>query len=121
MKTTTIIIAAVLTLQAGFLFAGNESSSAPVTNESASISLATLAPSTPAEATFEEFAAANEFGSLIPAVPTEATFEDVSGDMASTFTLAPATPVTADFEDVADGTIDFSALAPVPPATADFE
>jgi hypothetical protein len=121
MKTSTIIFAAVLTLQAGILFAGNENSSAPVTNEAATITMASLSPATPAEATCEEFVAEAGISSLVPVTPSEAAFEDMPGDLASTFDLAPVTPVTADFEDVVEMTIDISTLAPSTPASAEFE
>jgi hypothetical protein len=121
MKTSTIIFAAVLTLQAGILFAGNENSSAPVTNEAATITMTFLAPATPVEATFEEFVAEVGISSLVPVTPSEAAFEDMPGDMASTFNLWPVTPVTADFEDVVEMTVDISALAPAVPTVADFE
>jgi len=98
MKTSTIIIAAVLTLQAGILFAGNDNSSAPVTNESATITLAALAPAIPVEATFEEFAAVNEIGILMPLTPVTAEFEDVAIVPTEFSTLAPVTPAAADFE-----------------------
>ncbi|MEI7727818.1 MAG: hypothetical protein WCK09_22115 [Bacteroidota bacterium] len=122
MKTTTIIIAAIFTLQASILFAGNDNISTPVTNETAAIILTTLAPSTPVEATFEEMIPVNEINSLIPVTPSEATFEEMPAEMISLVMLAPVTPVTADFNDSTDSvTIDSSTLAPVTPATADFE
>ena len=122
MKTTTIIIAAIFTLQASILFAGNDNISTPVTNETSAITITALAPSTPAEATFEEMIPVNEMNSLIPVTPTEATFEEMPAEMISLVLLAPLTPVTADFNDSTDSiTIDSSTLATVTPATADFE
>ncbi len=47
MKTTTIIIAAIFTLQAGILFAGNDKISTAVSNETSSMTILALAPSTP--------------------------------------------------------------------------
>ena len=122
MKTTTIIIAAIFTLQAGILFADNDNIVTPVTNETSVITLTTLAPSTPVEATFEEMIPVNEINSLIPVTPSEATFEEMPADMISLVMLAPVMPVTADFNDSTDSvTIDSSTLAPITPATADFE
>jgi hypothetical protein len=122
MKTTITILAAVLTLSASVLFAGNETSSAPVSNDNATITMAVLAPVAPAEATFEDFTTVNEIAALVPVTPSEATFEDVSTDMISTIDLSPVTPSQADFEDiVADVTIDNGTLTPVTPAIADFE
>jgi hypothetical protein len=98
MKTTTIIIAAIFTLQASILFAGNDHISTPAATETSAITLTTLAPSTPVEATFEEMSPVNEMNSLIPVTPTEATFEEMPADTISLEMLAPVTPVTADFE-----------------------
>ncbi|MCX6268841.1 MAG: hypothetical protein NTW16_16065 [Bacteroidetes bacterium] len=120
MKTTITILAAVLTLNAGILFAGNEISSAPIANESTFI---TLAPSAPMVATFEDAAIALvDFVSIAPVTPVEADFSDVAPDATIDLTnLAPLTPAMADFNDVVDVAIDTNALAPVAPATADFE
>ena len=119
MKATFTILTAVFTLQAGILFAGNETISVPVANESTVI---TLAPSAPLEATFEDVATAViDFVAIAPVTPVEATFSDVTPDASIDLTnLAPLTPVVADFNDAIDTTIDITALAPVTPA-ADFE
>jgi hypothetical protein len=116
MKTIKMIIAAVITLQAGILFAGNETSSVPVTNDNLTISMNCLVPVTPREATFEEAVLMNDFASLAPATPIEATFGEPS-EGAFVLDLAPVTPAVADFEDV----VDYNSLAPVTPAEADFE
>ncbi|MEI7725774.1 MAG: hypothetical protein WCK09_11765 [Bacteroidota bacterium] len=122
MKTTTIIIAAIFTLQAGILFAGNDNISTPVANITSAITLTALAPSTPVEATFEDMIPLNEMNSLIPVIPAEATFEEMPADMISLVMLAPVTPVTADFNDSAVSVaIAPASLAPITPATADFE
>ena len=97
MKATTIIIAAFLTLQAGILFAGNDNITAPAANETSMISLASLAPSTPLEATFEEIVTVN-MADLMPSVPAEATFEDMTSEMNPPVDFAPVTPAVADFE-----------------------
>ena len=122
MKTTTIIIAAIFTLQAGILLAGNDNISTAVSNETPAITFAVLAPSTPVEATFEEMTLVNEALSLVPVTPAEATFEETPSDIISLVMLAPAAPRTADFNDFVDAvTIDPASLAPVTPSTASFE
>ncbi|MCX6268866.1 MAG: hypothetical protein NTW16_16190 [Bacteroidetes bacterium] len=121
MKATTIIIAAILSLQAGNLFAGNEISSAPVTNESVTLTLAALAPVTPLEATFEEIPEMNEVSFLAPVSPAEATFEDMPCEPDLIVDFAPTTPSVADFEEAIDEIINATSLAPVTPAEADFE
>ena len=74
MKATSTILAAVLTLSINLLFANNDG--AAVHSESNSFHT-TLAPATPAEATFEDAndATAN-FVNLAPATPIEADFSD---------------------------------------------
>jgi hypothetical protein len=121
MKATIIILAAVLTLTANAIFAGNETSSTPVTTDNTTISMKFLAPATPAEATFDDLIVVNEITDLLPVTPSEATFEDVPIVITSIVNLAPVVPTQADFEDVVDVTIDISTLAPVTPAVADFE
>ena len=144
MKATTIILASALALSAGILLAGNDRFSTTISTETSTITLAAVAPTTPTEATFEDFAAVNEFAGLVPVTPAEATFEEfveVSGfgclapvmpseasfeampsGMISIADLAPVSPVTADFDDtIGVATIDPGTLAPVPPAVADFE
>ena len=123
MKASTItIIAAVLTLHTGLLFAGNENISSAVINEATTISMEFLAPVAPAEATFEDFNIVNEVTSLAPVMPSEATFEEMPVDATSVFDLAPVAPIRADFDDaVGDNSIDISSLAPVTPIVADFE
>ncbi|MEI7662281.1 MAG: hypothetical protein WCK34_08790 [Bacteroidota bacterium] len=98
MKASTIIAAAILSLQAGILFAGNENTSAPVTNENMTISIVALAPAPPAEATFEEIEAVDETLVFAPVTPSEATFGDEYNEQAPVIGLAPSTPATADFE-----------------------
>jgi hypothetical protein len=112
MKTTTIILAALLVLQVNFLFASGDN--APMANTNAAM---TLAPVTPVEATFEEMTAVNV---LMPITPAEATFDDMPVLMISTSDLSPETPGVAEFEDAGD-VIDNGMLAPVTPNVADFE
>jgi hypothetical protein len=122
MKTMTLTIATLLTLQAGILFAGNETASAPVTNESTVLATASFAPVTPAEATFEDFTTVIEITALQPLTPAEASFEDMPSGPASITDLAPVTPAVADFTDApVVTTVDPAALAPVAPSEADFE
>ena len=122
MKTTITILAAVLTLSASVLFAGNETSSTPVSNDNATITMSVLAPVAPAEATFEDLVVVNAIASLVPVTPSEATFEEMSVDVALVFDLTPVTPIQADFEDVVtDVTIDNETLAPATPVVAEFE
>jgi hypothetical protein len=73
--TSTILIAAVLALQVNVLFVGNETSSAPVANATATITLTSLAPATPKEADFKDAATMNDLAYLAPVTPTEADFE----------------------------------------------
>ncbi len=123
MKATTIIIAAVLALQVNVLFAGSKSSNEPpVTKENTSISLISLTPITPVEATFEDNAILTDFAILAPVTPTEAMFEDMPSEMAQAIDLAPTTPPVAEFEDAIDTiTLDLNTLAPLTPDEADFE
>ncbi len=122
MKATTIIIAAALTLLAGILFAGNDIVSTNAATANSTITLAAVAPTTPAEATFEEFAETIELTGLAPAIPSEASFEDMPSEMVSIADLIPLTPGTADFDDAIDFiTIDNADIAPATPAEADFE
>jgi hypothetical protein len=121
MKTTTIILAALFTLQASFLFAGNESVTSTSTPDKITLEVTALVPVTPAEATFEEvYSEVIDFTALAPVFPAEAEFEDVVPviDMGS---LTPVVPVEADFSDTVDQTIDISSLTPETPMVADFE
>ncbi len=122
MKKTAIIVTAVLALQANILFAGNETTSVTVINENATSIMVFLAPSTPAEATFDDFVTVNDISSLMPVTPSEASFEEMPFETASFRDLAPSTPAVAEFEEAFDvNTIDVISLAPVNPVEADFE
>ena len=120
MKATITILAAVLTLNSGIFFAGNETISAPVAKEIAMIS---LAPITPVGATFEDVNATTiDIATLAPSTPSEADFNDFAADANIDLTsLTPITPAIADFNDSLDVAIDISALAPVTPVTTDLE
>jgi hypothetical protein len=121
MKATTIILAALFTLQVSVLFAGNESTIVISASPESTFDMTVLIPVTPTEATFEEVnSEAIDFDALAPVVPVEADFEEMVPviDLGS---LAPETPAEADFSDAVDQTIDFSSLAPATPIAADFE
>ena len=115
--TATIVIAAALALQVNVLFAGNDINSTAVSNANTTITLTSLVPTVPVEATFEDAVTTIDFASLAPLTPTEAQFEDISYESVAALNLAPLTPSVADFEDG----IDFNSLAPAVPAEADFE
>lgn len=120
MKTITIILVAVLTLQMNVLFASNDGAlirSNRVSNASSRIS---LAPVTPAAADFEEIITVVEFSSLAPVTPTEASFEDAIEDIIIT-KLAPVTPIEADFNDEPAQIINICSFAPVAPTVVDFD
>jgi len=127
MKATTIIIAAVLSLQVSFLFADNNEAASSANNETSFGTISTLAPVTPGEATFEETTFTNAFTynvtNLVPVTPVEAYFSDVAPEKNIDLTiLAPVTPSEADFNDnIEDQTSNLRAPAPVTPAEADFE
>jgi hypothetical protein len=127
MKAKSIIIAAVLSLQVSFLFAGNNEPESTANNESSFVTISTLAPVTPGEATFEETTFTNAFAynvtNLAPVTPVEADFSDVVPEKNIDMTiLAPLTPSEADFNDNTDDQAStLSELAPVTPAEADFE
>jgi hypothetical protein len=127
MKATSIIIAAVLSLQLNVLFAGNDETRSITNNEAVSYSLTTLAPVTPAEASFEDAELTNTFNYgisvLAPVTPVEADFSDVVPEKNIDLTiLAPVTPSEADFTDnTGNPSVDIRILAPMTPAEADFE
>lgn len=118
MKATTTILAAVLILTVNVLFASNDG--AAVNSESNSFHIS-LAPSTPAEATFEDANDAIAVAFILaPVTPIEADFSDVISETTIDITtLAPVTPIEADFA-TDDETTNVSALAPVTPSAADF-
>ncbi|MEI6436064.1 MAG: hypothetical protein WCP32_14555 [Bacteroidota bacterium] len=122
MKTTKIILAVILSLQTGILFADNENITTPVTEINSTISTITLDPITPAEATFEDIITEITFFGLSPLTPIVASFDDFSVEMVSAIDLSPLTPSEADFTDsVYQGTIDVNQLSPFLQYEADFE
>jgi hypothetical protein len=112
----TFIIATILALQVNVLFAGNDITSTPAANAIAAITLTSLTPTVPVEATFEDAIDMTDFASLAPTTPAEAQFEDINYETVTAMNLAPVTPA-ADFEDG----IDVSSLTPAIPVEADFE
>ena len=123
MKAKKIILAAILTLQFSFLFAGNESFFPPAAVVvSSTINMMTLVPSAPAEAILEDMVMENTFLGLSPVTPGVALFEDFAVEMKPVMDLSPVIPSVADFTETADQiSIDFRMLAPVIPFEADFE
>jgi hypothetical protein len=123
MKAIKIIIAAVLSFQAFFLFAGNDKNS---NGKEAFCPSCILVPVTPAVAGFEESNTTSAFTfditTLAPVAPEEADFSDIFPDDETDLTkLAPVTPAEADFKDADEYPNDITNLAPVTPAEADFE
>ena len=127
MKTTAILIAAVLSIQISVLFAGNKETTPTENTESASLNINQLAPVTPEEASFEEVmetvVSVFDFSRLAPVTPEEAGFTDIVPEKNIDLTiLAPVTPAEAEFNEVVDETSpDLSSLMPATPAEADFE
>ena len=119
MKATTIILAAIFTLSMNVIFASSDG--AVVNNNINSSTFATLAPSTPTEATFEEMTNAIATLSLAPVTPIEADFSDVAPEVGIDFSkLAPVTPSEADFSFEEILMNDTMNLAPITPSVADF-
>jgi hypothetical protein len=127
MKATTIIIAAVLSLQFNILFAGNPDNNVNNNvsdNEISNFSLINLAPVTPSEAGFSDVIPEPlvNVTKLAPVTPAEADFNDNAPEINSnTIDLAPETPSVADFEEIDADQPDYNLLIPVAPTKADFE
>jgi hypothetical protein len=122
MKATTYIIAAILSLQGSFLFAGNNENPKDNSFEYTNTMLKTLAPTTPAVADFSDVIPEPgvNFSNLAPVTPAEADFNDSAPEIS--IILAPVTPAEADFNDnIATENVEKVTLAPVTPAEADFE
>jgi|WetSurMetagenome_2_1015567.scaffolds.fasta_scaffold248191_1 hypothetical protein len=121
MKTSVIILATVLGLQANILFAANPDRNCS-TGTATESCIAWLAPATPRVADFEEASPSEattiDLISLKPVIPEVADFSDAGSDL----NLAPEVPAVADFSDSADELpADLTVLAPVSPTEADFE
>jgi len=122
MKTNTIMLAALFTLQSAILFAGNETAANTPSTELSSVEITALAPVTPTVATFEEFAPVAVDVLLAPVTPAVADFSDTAPDPFTVPSLLiPATPAEADFSEAMVLTVDPAQLAPSVPAEADFE
>jgi hypothetical protein len=124
MKSTNIIIATLFAFQVSFLFAANAGEPANVEITGSSIGRISVAPTTPAEATFEEVFSVdnNTLMFAAPAVPIEADFNDNVPDGGIILkNLAPVTPVEADFPDSTEVLPARFTLAPSTPVEADFE
>jgi len=93
-----ITLAAVLTLFANILVAGNDLIDTPSPSSFNRSAIVTLTPVIPAEATFEDASFPVEFTGFAPVVPTEAGFEENISDTLNVKAFAPALPVEADFE-----------------------
>jgi len=121
MKATTIIIAAVLSLQVNLLIAGNNETSTKYNSDLSNISLNILAPVTPEEADFSDIIPEPILNksNLAPVTPSEADFNDSAPEaVTNDISLAPETPSVADFD---ENETNLTTLAPVTPAEADFE
>jgi hypothetical protein len=97
MKTTTILLTVLLAFQVNFLSAGNKSDVVPGTKETPLVAVTSLAPVTPATATFEDATIADDLTALEPVAPAEATFGDEPADKGIS-SFEPAVPAEADFE-----------------------
>ena len=121
MKTTTIIIAAVLSLNVNLLMADNTGRTNLINNEYSNLSVNILEPTTPEEADFSDIVPEPivSLPILTPVTPAEADFNDYAAEETITnIDLAPETPSTADFD---ENESDTAFLSPVTPSEADFE
>jgi hypothetical protein len=125
MKTLTIIITAILSLQISTLFAGSDCPIDKSSIDNKASYCVSLAPTAPLEATFEDEEMILDLSKYAPSTPKEATFEDesetegISAELLKS--VAPSVPAQADFND--DDTVqsaDLGLLAPKAPAEADF-
>jgi hypothetical protein len=109
MKTTMIILAALLTMQVNMLFAHNDGAILNSKNAVSTSSVSFLIPVTPKEASFDEAvntpekltseAEGSEFTYMAPTTPSEASFEEDVPQMNDNPSLAPVTPREAGFEE----------------------
>ena len=124
MKTTTIIIAAIFTLQVSNIFAGNSEMNNSSNSDFSSSAVLTLAPTTPVEADFSDLVPEPVFdqSTLAPVTPAFANFDDNAPEVVSnSINLAPETPSFADFDEETNTQVTAFSLLPVTPAEADFE
>ena len=112
MKSIKIIIAAILTIQTGILFAGNERMT-PVTEVIPTVNILLLLPSVPCETTLED-----TFIGLSPVTPAV----ESSSEMVSFTDLTPVIPFEVDIMDAEDQTsFDLHPILPFVPVEVDFE
>ena len=123
MKASNIIISVLFALQVTFLFAANAGEPVNTGSINSTILKISLAPTTPAVATFEDVpTTTSELNYLAPTTPAEAYFNDeVPVVTDSLKELAPVTPAEADFNDTVDPSPSIISLAPATPAEADFD
>jgi hypothetical protein len=98
MKATMITLAAVLSLFANVVLAGNDLIDTPSPSSFNRSAIVTLTPIIPAEATFEDEAVIAAFACFVPVVPSEATFEETVSDTVNVKAFAPVLMAEADFE-----------------------
>jgi len=100
MNSKTLLITAALNLLAAGLFATNNIPPAKkdLTRDPSGYCIS-LAPATPAEATFEDEVPVTDYHNLMPTPPRQATFEDEPVDSILLKVLAPVAPSEADFSD----------------------
>ena len=128
MKTITIIIIAIFTLQVCSVFAsGIDKKSGPGNSNITYVERNFLAPVMPVEATFEVVTETPvttvDVIALAPVTPSEVTFEDDPGAVPGFVSagLPPAIPLEADFDDFVNPGTDVTVLSPATPPQASFE
>ncbi len=111
MKTTTIIIAAILSFQVTILFAGNNETASLNNDSEFSCLTCITAPGTPSEASFEDDVPEIDIATLAPVTSEEADFSDFVFETSTDLTnLAPFAPAEADFNDDIYLQADFTAM-----------
>ncbi len=122
MKTTTLLIAAVLSIFSTGVFAGSDSPVIKPNNELVAPVCISLIPIAPTEATFEDEISAYDLAKWAPVTPAEATFDDDADAISPELlqALAPVAPKVADFDDDPDQILDLTSLSPITPGEADF-
>ena len=124
MKATTIIIAAVFSLQFSAVSADNPEGKYVNESYKVNVSAINLAPVTPSEADFSDAVPEPvvKAVTLAPVTPSEADFnDDLQITNVSENRLAPSTPSTADFDDIVTFLPVTNILLPVAPSKADFD
>jgi hypothetical protein len=127
MKTLAIILTTALTLIMNLSMAIGKESKSNGCRDCAGTTYNSLAPSAPAQATFDEagtlYAASEELGILRPEVPEVADFSDGTIESAwNDSLLAPRVPMEAGFSDgPMEGQADLADFVTLIPTLADFE